>query len=656
MRTTVFSSTALIASAFFLSAPPAFAQLDGCPQNVCVESETSIVYNPQTRHMDAFATATTDYNTTYWYDLCVDLAVGRLNGPYTANATNLIPSGSPSCGTAASSLEKSGSVAATPGRQYYAVGLAQLRVYFEYIVWVPYPACGDYCNSNYYYDRYGYSQVVATQPSSPEWPSIVYSYPTVLVPVPVIYTQIAMTGSIDTAWSPPIITSVSPNLWPAGATTTVTISGQGFGYSPQLSISGPGVTTYNFGCAPPAACDTQIVASVTLDANTPGGQTETITVIAGGLNPDGWTPVPITGQSGQASAQATTQALVASKPSIVLGTACTGPDITAAPRTVYVGQQISFTACLPPGTPLSNVSGMSWTPTTPHGTAVGGFTVVNSGPISSGASQRPASPACAGGQGYCTFPSFYWVDQGDDRRFTFRYTLTNGSASEGTVTFNVGGPTAASITAKTGTVQVVKSNITQYGAIMGMGPNRDPVGVKFTASSTLPSGNPGQYSWVQLLTTYTVRIGGGANGRSSCPLAESPSLDVGYPFTSYQTNLPHDTAEDSPFVPLDGLIQGYILGEVAVSFNATMYLLWQPISAPGCSDAACTISIPLRKVDWWWKGDAVNTLKMAGTTTWKFTAGCEDCSNNPGGTAALTHPRWNARFSQSQGLLCWPMQ
>lgn len=269
-------------------APAARAQVEGCPENSCVESETSLVFNPQTNQMDAFTTATTDYTTSYWYDLCVDLAVGRLNGPYLVNATNLLPSGYPVCVGGAVQLETSGSVAATPGRQYYAVGLAELHVYFEYYIIVPFPTCGPYCEG-YWYDALGYSQIITTQPSSAEWPSIVYTYPYVLLPVPIVYQEIAMSGSSATAWSPPVIYTVTPDQWPAGAPTTFTISGAGFGYSPDLTISGNGIIAYTNPCASPnssPSCDTQIVATVTLDANTPGGSVETITVTANGLNPE----------------------------------------------------------------------------------------------------------------------------------------------------------------------------------------------------------------------------------------------------------------------------------------------------------------------------------------------------------------------------------
>ena len=34
-----------------------------CPNSICVESHTTLVYNAQTNLMDAFTSATTDYST-----------------------------------------------------------------------------------------------------------------------------------------------------------------------------------------------------------------------------------------------------------------------------------------------------------------------------------------------------------------------------------------------------------------------------------------------------------------------------------------------------------------------------------------------------------------------------------------------------------------
>lgn len=110
----------------------------------------------------------------------------------------------------------------------------------------------------------------------------------------------AMNGSGATAWSPPVIytiNGVDPNIgedqWPAGTTTPVRIVGAGFGYSPGLTITGNGITGYSnaYDSSPSLSCDTQIIATVTIAANTPANSQENITVTAGGQNPSGYLPV-----------------------------------------------------------------------------------------------------------------------------------------------------------------------------------------------------------------------------------------------------------------------------------------------------------------------------------------------------------------------------
>jgi 3D (Asp-Asp-Asp) domain-containing protein len=75
----------------------------------------------------------------------------------------------------------------------------------------------------------------------------------------------------------PAITSVSPNVWDAGTTTSFSLSGAGFGTSPSLSVTGTGILSY----AKTSASDTQINGTVTVDANAPA-QNVTITVTSNG--------------------------------------------------------------------------------------------------------------------------------------------------------------------------------------------------------------------------------------------------------------------------------------------------------------------------------------------------------------------------------------
>jgi hypothetical protein len=88
------------------------------------------------------------------------------------------------------------------------------------------------------------------------------------------------TASVSYTPAQPTITSISPDTWQAGATTSVTISGSNFGSSPTVSLSGDSYVTWTQGTA--SADGTTITGTVAIDPNDPGGETVTVTVAAGG--------------------------------------------------------------------------------------------------------------------------------------------------------------------------------------------------------------------------------------------------------------------------------------------------------------------------------------------------------------------------------------
>lgn len=623
-------------------APAARAQVEGCPEDNCVESETTLVFNPQTSTVDAYTTATTDYTTSYWYDLCVNLAVVRLNGPYLVNETVLRPSLTPApCVSGASQLEMSyEDVPTNPGRQYAAFGLAELHVYFEYYIIVPFPTCDLYCEG-YWYDALGYSRFVATQPSSANWPSIVYSYIYVPVVVPVVYEEIAMSGSAATAWSPPVIYSISPNQWPAGETTTFTISGAGFGYSPDLTISGSGITGYTNPCASPnssSACDTQIVATVTVDANTPGGTPETITVTANGLNPSGFLPVPIQGQSGQATAQATTQAFVPPVPQIFFSGSCVSnsgsPSCPGNPVSVVVGQRIALTIYIPSGiTPTSH----QWTQ--PTGTIVGGYTPTAQTFQTGQDIQIPnTSQSCQHLDQSCL--TFYWVTPSAPNapwQVSYSYTYNNQTSQTVTARFNVTAPTGLQVTGTTGVPDVYQSaSLPTMGFVSLVN-----YGIQTTASATNPSGAPsGSFSWVQLVTAEksTIREGGPYAGTGVVVCIPSffaadpaPKLDTKYPAAAGSTF--NDAPKHSDIGPA---YVGDVAGEEQFTESFSTYLMWN-------SNLAGSIPVPLGTVGWQWACDAVNTLvPQSNGTTWIRACAAPPNSGPIQFSAGSSYPKWQS--------------
>jgi hypothetical protein len=97
----------------------------------------------------------------------------------------------------------------------------------------------------------------------------------------------------------PIITSISPSTWQAGATTPVTFYGQHFGNNmPTLAFSDQSIS-YSV----TAYSDTQITADGAVPGGDPGGQV-TVSVTSTGYNGNGWNPAPGGGSAQSSPAQA----------------------------------------------------------------------------------------------------------------------------------------------------------------------------------------------------------------------------------------------------------------------------------------------------------------------------------------------------------------
>ncbi|HWB84233.1 MAG TPA: hypothetical protein VG675_08840 [Bryobacteraceae bacterium] len=151
-------------------------------------------------------------------------------------------------------------------------------------------------------------------------------------------------------------------------------------------------------------------------------------------------------------------------------------------------------------------------------------------------------------------------------------------------------------------------------------------------SANLPSGNQGQYSWIQVLTNYNWHYIN-AQGRWVCPLDFSPEGDgavvAGATFT------------DNPWV-----LATPDRGETEVAFDAKTYLMWMPNPASECSGSACTIPVPLALFNWSWTADAINTRPNDDTGSgWIFT-GCQNCSSDAAAQPTSVPPEWTSNTSQ----------
>jgi hypothetical protein len=464
-----------------------------------------------------------------------------------------------------------------------------------------------------------------------------------------------------TVGDPTPVISVSPaSPWQAAnSPLLVTVTGTGFGTNPQLSIAGTavagvtGVTNH-----PSSGPVTSITATVTLYAS---GGVAAITVASqgyGGAGPAGFLPGYPNEPSSAEADVAVAPAPTAPLPTVVWGQGAGACQQPAAVPPLVVGQLTTITGCLPATVPAGNVLNQYWSyPAAFIQNVVAGYNPSASN--NQQVSYLSLPIGCDPSQISCSFPAFYPISPGSPGPYTLTYTyVLKNSAGSGSISvaLQVAGPTGASIAAVPDNADGVNVGagtawglpwILQFGiaGVVGGTP-----GMTFTASATLPAGNQGQYSWIQLLDKDSVHLIDPTNGPEACSLDVSPEYDG-----VYNPN-PGVTTVDSPFTSLyDG--NGNSRGELARSFQASMYLMWQPNPAPGCDSDACTILVPLAEVDWSWTGDTINTVpKQAGGSpgVWPLT-GCQTYSPKPASTATSSYPKWGA-FTGNEGLACSKMQ
>jgi hypothetical protein len=439
----------------------------------------------------------------------------------------------------------------------------------------------------------------------------------------------------------PVITSIngssSAPTWVAGNQYSVTIGGTGFGTNPSLTITGGGMSGCSgvtmsppgASCSIQSAADTQIQATVIVPSNAPGGQA-TVQVQSNGYNGSGWMSTQ-SGQSNTATAPATIQAATLpppAAPQIMFGPdsppgsiCASGSNVAGTDQDVVVGQLVAFTACIPTLPQGTQIQSASWSPAAPASTdAVGGYSVSSS--QQSGQVVQLSTTTC-GVASYCDFAPFYWVNQQTGATFTFTYTITNGqqaASASASISFDVDGPGGVSVTVNPFAPNVPLVNIVWSGGFpsLKLGGGSGPQGTNaifFQAATTYSpaSGSGSSFLWVQLISQYEVlhRLSPSGATQTCNPAAlvfdSNPKLDSVYPFWQGLLNL------DSPSTSA-------VYSEVAASFAATMYLLWDPALPSGCTPASVTaggvstpsncsgsIPVPLGYVPWSWSGDAIDT-------------------------------------------------
>ena len=497
----------------------------------------------------------------------------------------------------------------------------------------------------------------------------------------------------------PMITGVSPDPkqqhWQAATSPlAITVTGTGFGTNPQLNITGSGVTSFGQG----GQSGDLSTISATVYLNQTGGNVA-ITVTSNGFSgshmfSSGSNSAGSNEWDGYVDAGPVPAPTIMFGP-VAGGTVCANGTLNP-PASPVVGQKIVFSGCIPSGTAASSEI---WNmPPNFQTNAVAGWRP------SAASTDSPTSvtaPVCQTGAS-CDVPAFYFIAPGS---YVFKFSYVRASDNQpspsASVTMTVTGPTATGTSGAflTATVQAVPPpydspivnvwpQTIPYLGMGGGGDANDPVvpGIRFYVGASAPSGGPqGQFQFVQLITSSRWKFlsnpptsdqgaGPGPPNHSPIPSGSSGVLDNWYPYAA-AIGYPNQSL-DAPGMDLQltktvsGTTTALPLGEGAVSFGATMYLMWDPgIPGPeqqaGCSPATnnpapvanpmastCTgsIPVPLGSLTWGFNADAINTMltgttAVAGTanfTGWVVNCGAPSVTTSSSAAYAVgSYPHWN---------------
>jgi|GEM_PF-3142586 hypothetical protein len=457
-------------------------------------------------------------------------------------------------------------------------------------------------------------------------------------------------GSLTIGYPPASITNVTPQPWVGGQSNlNVTITGQNFGTNPTLTISGAGVTLVSF---TPNLNGQSISATVNIDLNAPSGSA--LIDVAPGYNQPF---VCACAGSGHGISSANVQAAIAPSPQIIFN----GNNVAGTTQSVFAGQQIALTGIPPVG---FSVASASWSSLSPQNMVGGYGNGLGGPPDPRGGHPLPTPSTNCPASGNCNF-TYYYVSAGTDT-LALTYTLSNGTTSSATVTFNVTGPGGNILPnafLQPDSTGVVLTNATNGAAFMQMGnaPTAPSVGVSINDNVSLPRGN---VIWVQILQSTTFTQIFDPSGGVIPPSNLGLGLDGGYPYPPRFVSLTGpNTATDAP-----GRFLSSSMGQGTDTFDAIMYAMWDP-AIPAGGQGSCTtahvdttttpytyiastcasIPVPLGSVEWKWSACAVN--HGAGSTpNWGV-----QCGAGKALTPVITDfPQWSTCDS-SQNANCQPL-
>lgn len=248
------------------------------------------------------------------------------------------------------------------------------------------------------------------------------------------------------------------------------------------------------------------------------------------------------------------------------------------------------------------------------------------------------------------------------------YKMADGStapAPRATQAFTVNGPTGSLLPngyVQTNDTATVLGNSTGNPASLKMSnaptdPNvnwNPNVGVRFDDLATLPRGS---LMWVQILNTVNyLQIAPTNSGYTPTSSNAAAQLDGVYPYVSASNNTTNDAPSRSD------LLAG--LGEGAISFDATMYALWDsaipPAGQTSCTPATTNVTykstastcssipVPLGSIEWKWTPCAINTIPPPPAATgpsWVRKCGPGSISSG----IASGYPTWTSCHKSANG-------
>ncbi len=423
-------------------------------------------------------------------------------------------------------------------------------------------------------------------------------------------------ATFTVGYPPAVVTNVSPSVWTAGQSTSMTITGTGFGSAPTLSATGTGVNLTLNSASPDG---TTIHATATVALNAPN-ESVTITVQPGYAGSGFYCNCPPDQANGTDTA--TVQANLPA-PTITI--------LNGGTNTPLVGQQVALQVSSPSN---YTIASQTWQFINPND-AVANYVITYSGTTASSACYLPVVPGS--GTGICngsvfsltnsTLGPFYFLVPGATETVTVaaRYRMADGSTSDpvssAPQSFSIQGPTMnlkANMPTNGSGVQVYSYSGKEWFGIWGVsGKPTDPItGIYFQGNATgFPGGTDGLISWVQIISNQQAK-------------SLASSGDVSEPTKAgLDTTFPYDRDDNSADRPADELLASY--GEDWRTFTATMYAMWDPGLPSGClpayqtltrnpdgsytgasipSECTQSIPVPLSSVTYHWSGCAINTL------------------------------------------------